>query len=56
MVYTVPPEASNGPTYMYIAYLMLTITDLTYIYDHFGLTADALNEMSRSAKLNQTRW
>ena len=55
MVYNVPTEASNGPTYIYIAYLLLTITDLSYIWDNFGLTTDGSNKMSRSANLNQTR-
>ena len=55
MVYNVPTEASNGPTYIYIAYLLLTITDLTYICDNFGLTTDGSNKMSRSANLNQAR-
>ena len=51
MVYITPTEASNGPTYMCIAYWMLTITDLTNICDKFGLTADGSSEM-----LNETRW
>ena len=56
MVYITPAEASNGPTYMYIAYWMLTITDWTYIWDNFSVTADGSNETSRSAELNETRW
>ena len=56
MVYIIPTEASNGPMYMDIARLMLTITDLTYICDKFGLTAERLNTMSRFAEFNQTRW
>ena len=55
MVYIVPTEASNGPKYMYIAYLMLTITDITYIRDNFGLTTDDSNKMSCSAELNQSQ-
>ena len=51
MVYITPTEASNGSTYMYIAYWMLTIPDLTYIWNNFGLTADGSNEMSVSAEL-----
>ena len=37
-------------------YLMLTISNLTYIWDNFGLTADGSNKMSCSVELNETRW
>ena len=56
MVYIVLTEALNAPTYMYISYLMLTITDLTYIWDNFALAADGSNKMSLSAELNETMW
>ena len=52
----IPTEAPSAPTYMYISYLILSITNLTYIWDNFGLTADDSNKMSRSAGLNQNRW
>ena len=41
MVYIVPTEVPNAPKYMCISYLMLTITNVTYIWDNFGLTADS---------------
>ena len=31
MVYIVPTEAPSAPTYIYISYWMLIITNLTYI-------------------------
>ena len=56
MAYVIPTVAPSAPTYMYISYLMLIITNLTYIWDNFGLTADGSNKMSRSAGLNENMW
>ena len=51
----VPTEALNAPTYIYLSYVMLTITNLTYIWEKFVLTADGSNKMSHSAEFNETR-
>ena len=39
-LHIVPTEVSNRPKYMYIAYLISNITDLTYICGKSGLAAD----------------